>query len=163
RAARMRPSRRHPLPAADDRPPAADVCRGVAAQSDRPRRAGGRRVGEVRWTIPPRRTGCSSPPWRTCRSTAGRSPPCVPARAPPALKLVYRTVDAIWYAAGDRPTDFNFYTKRALLAAVYSATTLCWLDDRSPDGSTTEAFLARRLDEAMAIPGIVARLRAAAD
>jgi ubiquinone biosynthesis protein COQ9 len=85
-----------------------------------------------------------------------------PQNAPLALKLVYRTVDAIWYAAGDRATDFNFYTKRALLAGVYGATMLCWLEDRSPDGSITEEFLARRLDEAMAVPKVVERLRAAA-
>jgi ubiquinone biosynthesis protein COQ9 len=86
-----------------------------------------------------------------------------PQNAPLALRLVYRTVDAIWYAAGDRATDFNFYTKRALLAAVYGATMLCWLEDRSPAGSVTEAFLARRLDEAMAVPKVVERLREAAD
>jgi ubiquinone biosynthesis protein COQ9 len=86
-----------------------------------------------------------------------------PQNAPLALKLIYNTVDAIWYAAGDRATDFNFYTKRALLAAVYGATLLCWLEDRSPDGSVTEAFLARRLDEAIAVPKIVERLRKAAD
>jgi len=86
-----------------------------------------------------------------------------PQNAPLGLKLIYRTVDAIWYAAGDRATDFNFYTKRGLLAAVYSATMLCWLEDRSPDGGVTEAFLARRLDEAMAIPKVLERLRKAAE
>jgi ubiquinone biosynthesis protein COQ9 len=86
-----------------------------------------------------------------------------PQHAPLALNLVYRTVDAIWYAAGDTATDYNFYTKRALLAAVYGATMLCWLEDRSPDGAVTAAFLRRRLDEAMALPKITERLRAAAD
>jgi ubiquinone biosynthesis protein COQ9 len=86
-----------------------------------------------------------------------------PQNAPLALKLVYRTVDAIWYAAGDRATDFNFYTKRGLLAAVYSTTMLCWLEDRSADGSVTEAFLARRLDEAMAVPKVLERLRKATE
>jgi ubiquinone biosynthesis protein COQ9 len=86
-----------------------------------------------------------------------------PQNAPLAVKLVYRTVDAIWYAAGDTATDFNFYTKRALLAAVYGATMLCWLEDRSPDGADTEAFLARRLDDVMALPKLAERLRAATD
>jgi len=31
------------------------------------------------------------------------------------MQSVYRTVDAIWYALGDRSTDYNFYTKRGLL------------------------------------------------
>ncbi|HWI28501.1 MAG TPA: COQ9 family protein [Stellaceae bacterium] len=75
------------------------------------------------------------------------------------LRLLYETVDAIWYAAGDTATDFNFYTKRGLLAAVLSATTLYWLDDRSPGGEETEAFLRRRLADVMALPKFGARLR----
>lgn len=74
------------------------------------------------------------------------------------LILLYRTVDAIWYAAGDRSTDFNFYTKRGLLAGVHAATTLYWLDDRSEGGADTAAFLDRRLAEVMAIPKLRARL-----
>ena len=56
----------------------------------------------------------------------------LPFNAPLALRLLYRTVDAMWYAAGDTSTDFNFYTKRATLAGVYSSTLLYWLNDRSP-------------------------------
>jgi ubiquinone biosynthesis protein COQ9 len=74
------------------------------------------------------------------------------------LILLYRTVDAIWYVAGDRSTDFNFYTKRGLLAGVHAATTLYWLDDRSEGGGDTAAFLDRRLAEVMAIPKLRARL-----
>ncbi|HUK09104.1 MAG TPA: COQ9 family protein [Stellaceae bacterium] len=74
-------------------------------------------------------------------------------------RLLYDAVDAIWYAAGDTATDFNFYTKRALLAAVYAATTLYWLDDRSEGGADTSAFLERRLGDAMQIPRVSARLR----
>ena len=55
----------------------------------------------------------------------------MPQNAGVALKATYRTVDAIWYAIGDRSTDFSFYTKRALLAAVYGSTLLCWLSDDS--------------------------------
>jgi len=66
-----------------------------------------------------------------------------------AARCLYRTVDSIWYAAGDRSTDFGFYTKRALLAAVYGATVLCWLEDRSPDSAATWEFLDRRIDNVM--------------
>ena len=75
-------------------------------------------------------------------------------------RLLYDAVDAIWYAAGDTATDFNFYTKRALLAGVYGATTLYWLDDRSPESADTLAFLDRRLRDVMAIPKATERLRA---
>ena len=83
----------------------------------------------------------------------------VPHNVPLSLKLLYDTVDAMWYAAGDTATDFNFYTKRGLLAGVYASTTLYWLDDRSPGAEETHAFLERRLADVMAIPKYQARLR----
>ena len=75
-------------------------------------------------------------------------------------RLLYDAVDALWYAAGDNATDFNFYTKRALLAGVYATTTLYWLDDRSPESADTHAFLDRRLRDIMAIPKATERVRA---
>ena len=80
----------------------------------------------------------------------------LPSYAPLGLKLLYETVDAIWYAAGDAATDFSFYTKRGMLAGIYGATMLYWLDDRSEDCSATEAFLGRRLRDVTVLP----RLRA---
>jgi len=71
----------------------------------------------------------------------------MPPHALLGLRLLYETVDAIWYAAGDRATDFSFYTKRATLAGIYSATLLYWLDDRSEGFEATQAFLGRRLGE----------------
>lgn len=75
----------------------------------------------------------------------------LPQHAPRALKQVYRTVDAIWYAAGDTATDFNFYTKRMLLAGVYGTTLLHWLDDKSEGFAGTSAFIDRRLADVMRI------------
>ena len=69
-----------------------------------------------------------------------------------ATGAAWRTASAIWYAAGDESTDFNFYTKRAILVGVYVATTLYWLDDRSEDCADTWDFLDRRIANAMAIP-----------
>jgi ubiquinone biosynthesis protein COQ9 len=83
----------------------------------------------------------------------------LPHNVPLSVKLLYDTVDAMWYAAGDTATDFNFYTKRGLLAGVHAATTLYWLDDRSPGAADTHAFLDRRLGDVMAIPRYRARLR----
>ncbi len=74
-------------------------------------------------------------------------------------KCLYRAVDAMWYAVGDTSTDFNFYTKRAILAAVLAATVLFWLDDESEDRAGTWAFLDRRIDEVMGIEKAKARLR----
>ncbi len=73
----------------------------------------------------------------------------LPPHLPLATKLLYRTVDIMWRAAGDTSTDFNFYTKRAILAAVYSATLVCWFNDSSEDESATHAFLAARIENVM--------------
>ena len=69
----------------------------------------------------------------------------MPQNAALAARLLYKTVDAIWYAIGDRSTDFNFYTKRGLLAGVYSATLFYWLNDKSEGGQATWTFLDRRI------------------
>ncbi len=69
----------------------------------------------------------------------------MPPRAALATRLLYETVDGIWYGAGDAATDFSFYTKRLSLAAIYSAALLYWLEDRSEGFADTRAFLARRL------------------
>ena len=69
------------------------------------------------------------------------------------LKCLYRTVDAIWYAAGDDSTDYNFYSKRLLLAGVYSSTLLYWLNDKSEGHADSWAFLERRINEVLKIGG----------
>jgi ubiquinone biosynthesis protein COQ9 len=83
----------------------------------------------------------------------------LPFNAGLALKLLYKTVDAMWYAAGDTSTDFNFYTKRATLAGVYSSTLLYWLNDRSAGGEATWAFLDRRIDDVMKIEKLKGQIR----
>ena len=70
---------------------------------------------------------------------------------------------AIWLAIGDKSTDFSFYTKRALLAAVYSATLLYWLNDKSDGQAASWAFLDRRIGEVMKIPQIKGQLRSMFD
>ena len=69
----------------------------------------------------------------------------LPRHARMAARTLARTVDAIWYAAGDQSADFSWYTKRAILTAVYTATLLFWLADDSDDAAATLAFLDRRL------------------
>jgi ubiquinone biosynthesis protein COQ9 len=73
----------------------------------------------------------------------------LPGNAMAATTSLWRTVDLIWETAGDRPGDASYYTKRALLAAVWSSTFLFWLEDRSEGLAETWAFLERRLDNVM--------------
>ncbi len=80
----------------------------------------------------------------------------MPQNAALAARLLYRTVDAIWYACGDNATDFNFYTKRGLLAGVYGSTLLYWLDDNSEGFVDSWGFLERRISDVMRIPRLQA-------
>lgn len=82
-----------------------------------------------------------------------------PGNAPLAARTAARTVDTIWHAAGDVSADFSWYTKRAILLAVYGATLLYWLRDNSFDDEQTLAFLDRRL----AGVGRIGRLRRRAE
>ena len=77
---------------------------------------------------------------------------------PSGARALWRTTDAIWHEAGDTATDFNYYTKRLLLAGVHAATLLCWLSDDSPGREETWAFLDRRIANVMSINGLKARL-----
>ena len=62
-----------------------------------------------------------------------------------SFNMLYRTCNSIWRIAGDKSTDFSFYTRRVSLAAVYTSTLLFWLNDNSNDNIETEFFLDRRL------------------
>jgi len=75
-----------------------------------------------------------------------------------AARCTYKTVDAIWYAAGDRSADFSFYTKRAQLAGVYGGTLLYWLSDMSDGNEDSWAFLDRRIEGVMRITRARARI-----
>jgi len=73
----------------------------------------------------------------------------LPPHAATGAKLLYRSVDRMWRAVGDTSTDFNFYTKRAILAGVYSATLMRWFTDQSEDEAETKAFLDARIENVM--------------
>jgi ubiquinone biosynthesis protein COQ9 len=62
-----------------------------------------------------------------------------------AAQATARTIDAIWHAAGDNSTNLAWYTKRAALTGIYTATLLFWLRDTSEDDAPTLAFLDRML------------------
>lgn len=73
-----------------------------------------------------------------------------PEALPTSLKQLATAVDEIWRAAGDTSTDSNWYTKRALLAGVYTATELYMLTDGSPGFVDTWECLGRRVDDVVA-------------
>jgi len=73
----------------------------------------------------------------------------MPQNVPLAMRIGWRTTDLMWRIAGDTSTDFNHYTKRMTLGAVYASTLLVWLDDQSEGWLETGAFLDRRIDDVM--------------
>lgn len=83
----------------------------------------------------------------------------LPPHAALGVRLAWRTVDAMWRGVGDTATDFNFYTKRGILAGVYSATLLRWFTDQSADESETAAFLAERIDNVMQFEKLKAKAK----
>ena len=82
----------------------------------------------------------------------------LPQHAPDGAKLVWGTCDAIWDALGDTSDDVNWYTKRATLSAVYSATVLFWLGDTSDGHQATWEFLDRRIENVMQIEKLKAQV-----
>jgi ubiquinone biosynthesis protein COQ9 len=83
----------------------------------------------------------------------------MPQNVPTALKAGWRTADLMWRIAGDTSTDFNHYTKRMTLGAVYASTLLVWLDDQSEGWAETAGFLDRRIDYVMKIEKLKAEWR----
>jgi ubiquinone biosynthesis protein COQ9 len=73
----------------------------------------------------------------------------LPQNAVRATKLTANTVSLMWYATGDTSADFNWYSKRLTLSAVYAATLLYWLGDKSEDHAKTWEFLDRRIENVM--------------
>jgi len=74
-----------------------------------------------------------------------------------AAKLNWRAADAMWRAAGDTASDFNHYSKRAMLGGVYAATIVAMMADESEDRADTRAFLSRRIEGIMRFEKFKAR------
>ncbi|XP_077607410.1 ubiquinone biosynthesis protein COQ9, mitochondrial [Crocuta crocuta] len=73
----------------------------------------------------------------------------LPHNIPSSLNLITSMVDDMWHYAGDQSTDFNWYTRRAVLAGIYNTTELVMMQDSSPDFQDTWRFLENRINDAM--------------
>ena len=82
-----------------------------------------------------------------------------PTNAAFAARLGWRAADGMWRLAGDRATDFAYYTKRMTLGSVYAATLLAFLDDESEHFADTRAFLDRRIQGVMRFEKLKAQLK----
>jgi len=82
----------------------------------------------------------------------------MPQNALASLKLGWSSADAKWRLAGDTATDYNHYSKRAILAGIYAATLAVWVDDASESKRNTREFLDRRIEGVMKFEKAKARL-----
>ncbi|QUL36735.1 COQ9 family protein [Erythrobacter sp. JK5] len=82
----------------------------------------------------------------------------MPHNAPRALQIGWRSADLMWRLAGDTATDYNHYTKRAILSGIYSATLAVFVNDDSESKAKTFEFLDRRIDGVMRFEKAKAKL-----
>ncbi len=72
------------------------------------------------------------------------------------ISKIYNLTNIIWYSAGDKSVDYNYYTKRLLLAGVYISSFLFWLDES--DEEKLSEFIDRRISNVMQIQKIKSKL-----
>ena len=124
----------------------AEVDRALEAWATTERMAGMKIREKIR-SLVWRRIEIMGPAREAVRS--GLSILAMPQNLPLAARLSWRSADLMWRLAGDTSTDFNHYTKRLTLGAVYGSTLLAWIDDKSEGWSESSAFLDRRIDNVM--------------
>ena len=73
----------------------------------------------------------------------------MPQNVAQSLRRAWHSADLMWRLAGDTATDYNHYTKRTILAGIYSATLAVFIDDESDGKAATRAFLDRRIEGVM--------------
>jgi ubiquinone biosynthesis protein COQ9 len=82
-----------------------------------------------------------------------------PQNTPIAIKAAWNVSDAIWQFAGDKSTNYNYYTKRGLLFSVYNASILYYLQDNSDDHIQTEEFITNSLVKVASIGLVKAKIK----
>jgi ubiquinone biosynthesis protein COQ9 len=73
----------------------------------------------------------------------------MPQNLPKSARIGWRSADRMWRLAGDNATDFNHYTKRLSLSAVYASVLAVFVSDESENFADTRAFLDRRIENVM--------------
>jgi ubiquinone biosynthesis protein COQ9 len=126
-----------------------------------PKRLGGMKIREKIRALVWRRLEIMGPAREAVRRALAIL--AMPQNVPLALRIGWRSADLMWRIAGDTSTDFNHYTKRMTLGAVYASTLLVWLDDQSEGWQETSAFLDRRIDDVMKFEKFKAQWRGSSD
>ncbi|NXR41701.1 COQ9 protein, partial [Zosterops hypoxanthus] len=83
----------------------------------------------------------------------------LPRNIPSSLSLLTSMIDDIWHYAGDQSTDFNWYTRRAVLTGIYNTTELVMMQDSSPGFEDTWRFLGNRVADAMTMSNTASQVQ----
>jgi ubiquinone biosynthesis protein COQ9 len=81
-----------------------------------------------------------------------------PTYVPASLSELAKLADEIWFLAGDQSVDSSWYTKRATLSTIYSATEVFMTQDKSVNFTETEQFLDSRLKDLKKVGGFMGAL-----
>ena len=103
-------------------------------------------TARLRWLVKDRVEGLGFDKEAARRGAATLALPPYAARG---ARMTWRTADGMWRAVGDTATDFNHYSKRAILSGVYASTTARWFADDTDDAGRAWAFLDARLADVM--------------
>jgi len=60
-------------------------------------------------------------------------------------KLLFKVCDEIWFLAGDKSLDFNYYSKRIILMNIYSTGLIYWVFDKSPKKIKSNEFISKQI------------------
>ena len=74
-------------------------------------------------------------------------------------KTLFKIADEIWFLAGDKSTDYNYYTKRIILMNIYAITFSFFVFDNSKDLERTKKFLDKEISAVLKFGNLKNRLK----
>ncbi len=74
-------------------------------------------------------------------------------------KTLFKIADEIWFLAGDKSTDYNYYTKRIILMNIYAITFSFFVFDNSKDLERTKKFLDKEISAVLKFGNLKNKLK----
>ena len=74
-------------------------------------------------------------------------------------KTLFKIADEIWFLAGDKSTDYNYYTKRIILMNIYAITFSFLVFDNSKDLERTKKFLDKEISAVLKFGNLKNKLK----
>ena len=74
-------------------------------------------------------------------------------------KTLFKIADEIWFLAGDKSTDYNYYTKRIILMNIYAITFSFFVFDKSKDLERTKKFLDKEISAVLKFGNLKNKLK----